>query len=64
MSKENLIRLTKYANDVKSKLSDKVLPEKQKNRPAQYKLFLERELAAVNSKIEALKMGAPTESKK
>jgi hypothetical protein len=56
MSKEKLIKLTKYANDVKSKLSEKVLPEKQKNREVQYKQFLERELASTNSKIETLKM--------
>ncbi len=62
MSKEKIQRLSKYANDIKSKLSDKVLPEKQKNRPAQYKQFLERELSTVSAQIESMKMSV-TEKK-
>lgn len=64
MSKEVLQRQVRYAESIKSKLSDTVLPLKQRNRPAQYKLFLERELAAVNAKIESLKMSGVSESKK
>lgn len=56
MSKEKVLSLTKYANDVKSKLSDKELPPKHKNRGLQYKQFLEKELAQVSSKIENLKV--------
>lgn len=64
MANETLQRYTKYADTIKNKLADKTLPEKQKNRPAQYRQFLERELAAVTSKIDALKMSAPVEAKK
>jgi hypothetical protein len=64
MGKETLQRYTKYATDIQNKLADKTLPEKQKNRPVQYRQFLERELAAVTAKIDALKMSAPPEAKK
>lgn len=63
MSKEKLMKLTKYAEDVKSKLSSTTLSEKQKNRPVQYKQFLERELSAVSKQIEALKMSGATDKK-
>lgn len=63
MSKEKLISLTKYASDIKSKLSSP-LPEKQKNRPAQYKQFLERELSATNAKIESIKLAGEATPKK
>jgi hypothetical protein len=61
MSKEKIQSLTKYANDLKSKLSEKNIPEKQKNRPAQYKQFLEKELTATTVKIDSLKMTAPAD---
>ncbi len=64
MSKEKIQSLTKYVNDLKSKLSDKILPEKQKNRPAQYKQFLEREIAGASATLDALKMTAAPEAKK
>lgn len=60
MSKEKLIKLTKYSDSIKSKLAEKVLPEKQKNRPEQYRQFLERELAMVTSKMDVLKMSVDT----
>jgi hypothetical protein len=63
MSKEKLIKLTKYANDVKNKLSDGTLSEKQKNRPKQYKAFLERELAAATAKIDAIRVSLPSDKK-
>jgi hypothetical protein len=56
MSKEKLQRLTKYADSLKNRLAEKTLPEKQKNRPIQYKQFLERELSTVTSQIESIKM--------
>lgn len=52
--------LTKYAAELKAKLADKNLPEKQKNRPAQYREFLELELKKVNSKLETLSYLVPT----
>lgn len=55
MSKEKTIKLTKYANDLKSRLSDKNVPLKQANRVKEYRQFLERELETVNSQIETLK---------
>jgi hypothetical protein len=64
MSKEQLQRLTKYSSDIKNKLADTNLPEKQKKRPVQYRQFLERELSAVTSKIDALKISATPETKK
>jgi hypothetical protein len=57
MSKEKIQSLTKYANDLKSKLSEKTLPEKQKNRPAQRIVqFLEKELARLRPKSIPLRM--------
>jgi hypothetical protein len=64
MANETLQRFTKYADGIKNKLAEKTLPEKQKNRPVQYRQFLERELQAVTAKIDALKMSAPAEAKK
>ena len=55
MSKEKLISLTKYADDLKSKLQAGPT-KKHVNHPASYKLFLERELDSVSKKIETLKM--------
>lgn len=55
MSKESMNKLVKYSNDLKNKLSEKNLPEKHKDHPAQYKIFLERELQGVTNKIESLK---------
>ena len=55
MSKEKLISLTKYANDLKNKLSDAV-PEKHRAHAKEYKHFLEKELKAANAKVEILKM--------
>lgn len=56
MSQEKMNNLVKYSNELKNKLSNTVLPEKHKNHPVQYKLFLERELKTVNTKIDNLKM--------
>lgn len=55
MSKEKLISITKYANEIKNKLSD-VVPSKHKNHANQYKAFLEKELKAANAKVENLKL--------
>jgi hypothetical protein len=63
MSKEKIQSLTKYVNDLKAKQSSP-LSEKQKNRPAQYKQFLEREIASTQAKIDAMKMSGAPEAKK
>jgi len=62
MSKEKLQSLTKYADNVKNKLSSSV-PEKHKNRSAEYRQYLERELAASTKKIEALRLLEPSPKK-
>jgi hypothetical protein len=54
--KEKLISLVKYAEEVKSKLSDIEVPLKHKNRPQAYREFLSRELVKVNRTIEELKL--------
>jgi hypothetical protein len=56
MSKEAIQKLTKYQNDVKSKLESKDLPAKHVKREKNYRQFLERELKTVSNKIEALRM--------
>lgn len=63
MSKEKLQRLSKYADSIKTKLGETRLPEKQKNRPAQYKQFLERELSTVTAQIESMKMAGVPDKK-
>jgi len=63
MSKEKIQSLTKYVNDLKAKQTS-TLSEKQKNRPAQYKQFLEREISAAQAKIDAMKMSGAPEAKK
>ena len=55
MNKEKLISLTKYADDLKNRLSNPV-PKKHESHPASYKLFLTRELETVSAKITAAKM--------
>lgn len=61
MSKEKIQSLTKYANDVKSKLSESIVPPKQRGREAQYRDFLQKELTATTAKIDSLKMTAPAD---
>lgn len=63
MTKEKLLKLMKYAGDTKSKLEQTVLSEKNQKRPAQYKVFLEKELKMVNIKIENAKMSGVLDKK-
>jgi hypothetical protein len=56
MNKDLLPKQVKYAESLKSRLSETTIPEKHKNRPVQYREFLERELKKVNRKIEDLKL--------
>lgn len=62
MEKDTLAKLVKYADGLKSRLSDP-LPAKHQHRPATYKQFLQREIDTVNKKIEALKMSLPAPKK-
>jgi len=55
MSKESLIKAQKYADDIKNRLQSST-PEKHRDSPQTYKLFLTRELEAVTRKIESLKL--------
>lgn len=59
MSIHKLPSLVNYANQLQSKLADKEVPDKHKNRPQQYREYLEREFKSVNTKIENLKMMLP-----
>jgi hypothetical protein len=56
MSKEAVLKLTKYQNDLKSRLESKDLPAKHKNREASYRQFLARELDSVTKKVDFLKV--------
>lgn len=52
MTKEKLLSLTKYSNDLISKLKETKVPDKHKNRPGEYRAFLQRELKIVNTKLD------------
>jgi len=58
MSKEELARQQKYADDIKSRLSEETVPSKHAHRPVQYREFLQRELKKVTAKIDSLKLAA------
>ena len=60
MSIQKLPTLVNYSNQLQSKLADKAVPEKHKNREGTYRQFLERELKTVNAKIEELKLSLPS----
>jgi hypothetical protein len=51
----DLKRLTKYLDQVKSRLSDDV-PPKHKHRPESYKRYLENEKSTTEAKIDQLKL--------
>ncbi len=57
-SKELLIKLNKYADNIRNRLSAG-LPEKHKGHPETYKRFLQNELSAVTAKIEEMKLLEP-----
>lgn len=59
---EKLAKLIKYAENLKSRLSDTTIPAKHVKRPQAYKEFLERDLKKTTIKIDALKL--TTEGKK
>lgn len=62
MNQEKLEKAVKYANLMKSKLSDPT-PKKHEGRPAQYRELLEREYKKAARKVEDLKLSG-ADSKK
>lgn len=56
MTKDKLIKLTKYQSEIKDKLSSTSVPEKHKGHPESYKGFLKNELRLVTNQIEAGKL--------
>lgn len=55
MNNDKLQRLTRYADDLRSRLSSPV-PPKHLGGAKEFKQFLDRELATVTAKIEAAKL--------
>lgn len=55
MSTDKLARLTKYADDLKNRLSSPV-PPKHLGAEKEFAQFLNRELDATTKKIESLKL--------
>lgn len=61
--KEKIIKLTKYVEDMKSRLGSDT-PAKHASHPQAYKQFLEREIVAATRKIESLKLSGASEGKR
>lgn len=55
MSKENVLRLNKYAQELKNRL-DSPTPKKHTNHPESYRVFLKKELDTTNRKLADLKL--------
>lgn len=55
MNKDKIVSLSKYLEDIKSKLASEV-PSKHKNRVSQYKAFLTKEVDLTTKKIDNLKL--------
>lgn len=53
MNKEKVKSLTKYLEDLKNRLNSDI-PEKHKNRPEQFKAFLQREIKLTQITITKL----------
>lgn len=56
MSKEKIISLSKYVDDLKNRASSKELPAKHLLREVSYKAYLETELKKAMAQIERLKL--------
>jgi len=54
--REKLTKLVKYAENLKSRISDPSVPEKRKSHPKEYREFLERDLQKTLKKIDSLKL--------
>lgn len=55
MTKEKIKALTKYQTDLRAKL-EQPTPEKHKNHPEAYRLFLLNELEEVSAKLDKAKL--------
>lgn len=55
MTKEKVVSLNKYVQDIKNRLTSPV-PPKHSGHPDTYKRFLENELKSVISRLEAAKL--------
>lgn len=53
LSKEKLVSLNAYKQDLKDKIKDGTIPIKHKDHPAQYLQFLRHELSNVVAKLDA-----------
>lgn len=56
MSREKVISLSKYVEQIKSRLADKEVPAKHAGNESNYKAFLESELKKTMRKVEDLKL--------
>jgi hypothetical protein len=57
MTKEKIVNLTTYLNNMINKLNSPI-PDKHKNHSDSYRQFLTREIKTVKDKLEAAKLGA------
>lgn len=62
MTKEKLLSLTKYSEDLKTKLIN-AIPAKHIGHPDTYKAFLKNELRMVTLKLESEKLNTTVEKK-
>lgn len=56
MTKEKMVRLAKYMQDLQYKLAETVIPEKHAHRVEAYRAFLKNELRIVESALEKAKL--------
>lgn len=52
MNKEKIVSLSKYLTECKIRLTDKSTPAKHKNRDAQYREYLQREIKKTSDKLK------------
>lgn len=63
MTKEKIVSLTKYLNEMKNKL-DSSIPEKWAHSPESYKNFLQREVRLTAKKLDDAKLTADSKGAK
>lgn len=54
MSKDKVRSMAKHRDELQSRLSSGIVPERQKGKEVAYKAFLTRELKVANKKLEDL----------
>ena len=62
MTKDKLLSLTKYMNDLVDKLKGPI-PEKHTHRPKEYHNFLNNEINTVKAQLEAVRLEGVVEKK-